>query len=110
MITLIKDATTIGSSESITIISGQEEAHSWHSVQIDFTGSPTTLIVRLDGSITGDSFQALAEHVVTVKELAAGTAIFHVVNKSLPVIRATIDELEGGVSPTVSVYYLKGIS
>ena len=110
MITLIKDATTTGTSEAQTIIKDQDEGHAWHSVQVEFTGSPTALVVAIDGSITSNSFQELAEHTVSASELTAGTAIFHILNKSLPVIRANIVTLTGGVSPTVSIYYLKGIS
>jgi hypothetical protein len=110
MITLIKDATSTGVSESQTIIKDQDEGHAWHSVQVEFAGSPTALTVSIEGSITSNSFQDLATHVLTAAELAAGTAIFHILNKSLPVIRANIITLTGGVSPEVSVYYLKGIS
>ena len=110
MITLIKDATTVGQSEPFIVITDQDEVNAWASVQVEFTGSPTALTVSIEGSITGNAFKEIATHVVTVAELAAGIALFHIVNKATPQIRANIFTLEGGVSPEVSVYYNKGLS
>lgn len=110
MITLIKDATTIGTSEPFVVIVDKDEVNAWASVQVEFTGSPTALTVTIECSVTGNSYQCLATHELTAEELAAGTAIFHVINKAAPIIRAVIDVLTGGVSPEVSVYYNKGLS
>lgn len=110
MITLIKDATVTGTGEDFVVIKDQDEVNAWASVQVEFTGSPTALTVTIECSVTGNLYQSMATHELTTSELAAGTAIFHVINKAAPIVRAVIDVLTGGVSPEVSVYYNKGLS
>ena len=110
MITLIKDATTTGQSEPFVVIQDKDEVNAVASIQVEFTGSPNALTVSIEGSITGNSFREIATHVLTATELTAGVALFHIINKATPQIRANILTLEGGISPEVSVYYNKGIS
>ncbi len=108
MITLINDAETTGVSENTTIVIGSDEGNHIHSFQIVMNGSPSALIVDIEATITGTDFTCIARHVLSGEELDAGTALFHVTSKPVPVIRANITKLEGGVSPQVSVYYFKG--
>ncbi len=110
MITLIKDATTIGLSEPFVVIQDKDEVNAVASVQVDFIGSPTALTLCIEGSVTGNAFTTIANHEVTAAELVDGIALFHIINKATPIIRANILTLTGGVSPEVSVYYNKGIS
>jgi len=108
MIILIKDATAIGESEKYTVGWGKEEANATHSFQVSTNGSPTELTIEIDGTINGEDFTCIAKHVLTQSELLNNTAIFHVVNKPVPVIKAKITALSGGLSPEISVYYYKG--
>ena len=110
MKTLIKDATTTGQSEPFVVVQDKDEVNAWASVQVEFTGSPTSLSVSIDGSVTGNAFLTIAEHILSDEELAAGLSLFHIVNKATPIIKANITTLDGGVSPEVSVYYTKGLS
>lgn len=108
MITLIENATVVGESAGISIVPGAETGQVEHSFQIEFTGSPAALTFSIKGTISGVSYTQLFQHELTATELAAGTAIVHLVNKSLPKIKCSIDVLTGGTSPQVSVYYFKG--
>lgn len=108
MITLIKDATIPGVSEPFTVGWGKDESNTAHTFQASFIGSPTSLKVEIEGSIDGSNFACIVAHELSLDELAKGNAIFHLINKPVPVIRARISALEGGVSPAVSVYYYKG--
>ena len=109
MITLIKDATLVGESEPISIAPGENTGQETHSFQIETTGSPSSVTVSINGTIGGSSYNQLLQHVMTAEELAAGSAVIHLVNKPMPLIKASIDALTGGATPTVSVYYFKGI-
>jgi len=108
MIDLIKDATTIGESESISIVSGSNTGQDIHSFQVSTLGSPTAVTVSILGTIDGSNYSCLLQHALSADEIAAGSALFHLINKPVPSIKASIDVLTGGVSPTVSVYYFKG--
>ena len=108
MITLINNATTIGQGEGTTIGWGKDEANTTHTFQITCNGSPSRVKVQIQGTIDGTNYACILEHEMTAEELANDTAIFHLINKPVPKIRASITELSGGVSPTVSVYYYKG--
>jgi hypothetical protein len=108
MITLIKDATTIGQSENITVVKAQDEGNPIHSFQVSLNGSPTAVTVRIEASIDDTDFSCIAEHTLSAAELANNSALFHIANKPVPVLRANITKLDGGVSPQVSIYYFKG--
>ena len=108
MITLVKDADSIGASEATTIIYGNDTGQTEHSFQIVTSGSPTAVTIEIEGSIDGDNFQCVLEHTLIAGELVAGHAMIHLINKTLPRVRVNITKLEGGVLPTVTVYYFKG--
>lgn len=108
MIKLIEDATTIGTGQNYTVGWGKEEANTAHTFQISTNGSPTNVLVKIEGSVDGSNFSCIVQHQMTSDELANDNAIFHLINKPVPVIRANIAQLDGGVSPQVSVYYYKG--
>ena len=108
MITLIDGAVAVGESEKITITQSQDTGQEAHSFQVSTTGSPTAVVVSILGSIDGVNFTCILRHPFNKKEITAGTALFHLVNKPVPTIKAKIETLTGGVSPTVSVYYFKG--
>ena len=108
MITLVKDAIGVGESEGITIVPGSETGQDKHSFQIDTIGSPTNVIVSVLGTITGSKYEQLLQHTFTTDELASGSAIIHLINKPMPRIKVSIDALDGGMSPLISVYYFKG--
>jgi len=108
MITLVKDAASTGTSESTVIISGADTGQTEHSFQIVTNGSPSAVTIQIEGTIEGTNYQCLLQHILTVAELTEGTALIHLINKTIPKIRVKITKLEGGVSPEVSVYYFKG--
>jgi hypothetical protein len=108
MITLIKDATTTGTSQGVSVVSGSDTGHDIHSFQAVFTGSPTALTLSILGTIDSVNYNCLLSHTMTSEEITDGTALFHLINKTVPKIKVSIDTLTGGVSPQVSVYYFKG--
>jgi hypothetical protein len=108
MITLIKDAGTTGESQGTSVVSGSDTGHDIHSFQVVFTGSPSILILSILGTIDGNNYNCLLTHTMAEEELTDGIAMFHLVNKTVPKIKVSIDTLTGGASPEVSVYYFKG--
>lgn len=108
MITLIKDAGTTGESQGTSVIDGKDTGHDIHSFQVDTVGSPTAVEISILGTIDGINYDCLLTHTLTAAELTAGSAMFHLANKPIPKIKVSIETLEGGVSPEVSVYYFKG--
>jgi len=110
MITLVNNATSTGISEAQTVSKDNDAAHSDHTFQVVHTGSPTAITINIEASIDGNNYTCIASHVVTISELSNGTALFHANNKPIGKLRVNIFRLDGGTSPTVSVYYLKGNS
>ena len=108
MITLIQNIPIVGQSEAISIVSGSNTGQDIHSFQISTLGSPTAVTISILGTIDGLNYNCLLQHTLTAEELTNGSALIHLINKPVPLIKARIDVLSGGVSPTVSVYYFKG--
>jgi len=108
MITLIQDATAIGESEPTSIISGSDTGQDIHSFQVATLGSPTAVTISILGTIDGTNYSCLLQHELSADEITDGLAMFHLINKPVPRIKASVDVLTGGVSPEVSVYYFKG--
>jgi hypothetical protein len=108
MITLINKATTIGESDGVSITQSQEEGQINHSFQVIATGNPTAVTIQIDGTLDGTNYSELLTHDLTSSEITAQIAIIHLINKTVPRIKAIINTLDGGTNPTVSVYYFKG--
>ena len=108
MITLINNAISTGESEPISIVSGSNSGQDIHSFQVNTTGSPTALTVAIFASLDGINYDCVLTHKLSADEIASGGAMFHLVNKPAPSIKASIDVLEGGATPAVSMYYFKG--
>jgi len=108
MITLVKDAASVGVGEGISIVSGADTGHTEHTFQITTNGSPSIVDIHIEGTIDGENYNTILEHILATEELEEGTALIHLINKTVPKIRVRIERLEGGVSPQVSVYYFKG--
>jgi len=69
------------------------------TVQIVTTGSPTGLVVDLEGSIDGENYVQIATHnAITLGNM------FHVADKGVTYVRPNVTTLSGGTSPTVTVY------
>ena len=109
MITLLAAVTSTGAGTKQTITKGREEAVTSHTLQVDITGAPTAVSVSLEGSVDGTTFSDMGTHEFTADELTATTALFHVVNRAVPVVRANLTVLTGGATPTVTAYYIKGV-
>ena len=108
MLTLIKDAISTGEGSEVAIIPGSDTGQTSHSFQIVTNGSPTALTVSILGTIDGVNYSCVLEHEFTAAEITEGSALVHLINKAVAQVKVSIDVLTGGVSPTVSVYYLKG--
>lgn len=67
------------------------------------TGGPTAAIVNIEGSLDGTNWGNLATHNLSAGELVTGVAIFHVVNRPVPFLRAIVGTLSEGSNPTMSV-------
>ena len=108
MVELMKDVETPSTSEKYVTAWGKEESNDNHTVQIVTNGSPSVVVVDLLGSVDGINFSCIASHTMNNTETGTGIALFHVVNKPVTIVKARLAELDGGVSPQVSVYYLRG--
>ena len=67
---------------------------------IDTTGSPTSITVRIDGNATGDSFDTtgLASETCTASKCS-----FAIADQPAKNVRAVITTFTGGTNPTVTV-------
>lgn len=72
---------------------------------VDITGAPTAVTVRIEGNTGGTVFDptGMATHVLTAPQLAAAKATFGIVYSPVHNIRAYVTVLTGGTAPTVSV-------
>lgn len=75
---------------------------STHAIQVSATGSPTGLVVKLQGSLNGTNWFTLATWDITAP-LASGDMLF-VTGKPVNQVRADCTTLSGGTSPTVSAW------
>ena len=82
---------TTGNSHALNVPSGKM------TVEVSFTeGAATTcsaLTIDIEGSLTGNSWFALASHTLTSGERTAKAAMFHVVDKPVLYIRGNITTL-----------------
>lgn len=76
-----------------------------HTIQGMLTGSPSSVVIDLDGSLDGDTYYQLASHTVTAQELATDSFMFHVTSKLVRYVRLNLVTLSGGTSPTVTAIY-----
>lgn len=74
-----------------------------HSVQVNVTGSPTAVTVDLEGSLDGVKWFQLAEHVFSAGDITAQAALFHVIDRAVPMTRGNLTTLTGGTTPTVTI-------
>ena len=68
------------------------------TIQTLHTGSPTTVVLDIEGSIDDKNYVQIAQHT-----LAAATDMFHISGKPMEWIKANITTLTGGTAPTVTV-------
>jgi len=94
---ILDTATTTGAGNTVKFSSIPSE---W-SVSITHTGSPTSVITSIEGSLDGDTFYDLAQHTSIPADEA-----FHIIGKASKYIRANLITLTGGSSPTVTVKLL----
>jgi len=71
-----------------------------HTVQVTTTGSPTNVVLDLEGSIDGIVFEQLGTITFTT-----GTGMFHVTDKPVTFVQGDLKTLTGGSSPTVTMFY-----
>lgn len=76
------------------------------SFAAEITGSPTSVVVQIEGRINESSAFILATHTFTASELTAEIAGFHISGKPVDEIRYNITDLTGGSSPTVTIHAL----
>ncbi len=76
-----------------------------HTVEIEFTGSPSAVTLSLEGSLRKEGFVSLADHVLSVEELAAGRALFHVQFKTVRAVRLNLSVFTGGTNPELTATY-----
>ena len=80
-------------------------AYKKYTVQINITGSPTTVTVKIYGSLDKSKWVDFHNHTMTAGELSAGVSI--AIPQTEPIvnyIKAELVTLTGGTSPTVTVY------
>lgn len=95
MLELISGATAQGASGTLTL----RNCPSLFGFQINTTGSPTTVVIDVEGSLDGGiTYAPPTQHTLT-----ADIDGFHV-SKSYSHIRVTISTLTGGTTPTVTVF------
>lgn len=76
-----------------------------HTVEIEITGAPTAVTVSLEGSLSKNGFESLADHIFSAEELTNQRAMFHVVDKTVRAVRLNLLLLTGGTAPTVTAFY-----
>lgn len=100
---LLAAATATGAGPSARLKKGVKE----HTVQTIITGSPTAVTVSLEASLNdGVTWNAIGTYIFTAGDLSAGSAMYHVVNKPVEVVRINLTVLTGGVAPTATSFYL----
>lgn len=92
---VLEAATGTGLGDSVTY---RKAPLTW-TIQIKHTGSPTSVILDIEGSINGVDYVQIVQHTV-----AASDDMFHISGKSITSIRPNVTTLSGGTSPTVSVW------
>ena len=97
---LLDAATTTGASPR-----WKAYGSTYHTVQVNLTGSPTAVTVDLEGSLDNNTYFTLASHVLNSSELSNSSAMFHVESKIVEYIKSNVTNLTGGTSPTVTVRY-----
>lgn len=70
---------------------------------VAITGAPTTVSVRLEGSINGTDWVEIGTHDFTAAELTAAYALYPTGTIPVAYVRGNIVTLIGGSSPTVSM-------
>jgi len=77
-------------------------------IQCNVTGDPLTITVDLEGSFDGTSWTILGTKVFSAPELAALTAMFHVIGKPVLHVRANVSTLTFTTAATVDTILLYG--
>lgn len=72
-----------------------------HTLSVVVTGSPSACTMNLDGSLDGTNFFNLSGDIT-----CTSSVMFHVINRPVTLVRATVSALSGGSSPTVTVRYI----
>lgn len=98
---LLDAASSTGVSTAWYLSSGANE----HTVQCMATGSPTSVVVELEGSLDNGTWYQLAEHLWSNSELSNQAAMFHVSSKLVGYVRINLTTMSGGSSPTMTVLY-----
>jgi hypothetical protein len=88
----------------VVATSAYDDFKDW-SCDVIATGSPTTVVIRIDGNQGGDLFgpYGMATHTFSPAELAAGIAQFSIGGMPAKRIRANLITLTGGANPTITV-------
>jgi len=76
-----------------------------HALSITITGSPTTIVVDLEGSVDGTNFVALGTKTFSAGEKTAAFALLFVIDKPVTYVQANVTTLSGGSSPTVTALH-----
>ena len=101
---------TAGTGKQITRTNDTGADTSRQQVQVDITGSPTAVIVKVNVSVKGDNFGTVATHVFTAAELSAGFAVFAIDEGVVSEwYQGEVDTLTAGSSPTVSMALFWGL-
>jgi len=75
-----------------------------HTYQVVASGSPTAITIRIEGSIDGIKWFELATHSFNADEITNQAAMFHIVGRVVPKVRAVGVTLTGGTTPTVTIH------
>lgn len=72
-----------------------------HTVQSSATGSPTSYVVNLQGSLDGVTYFAISDNIT----VTGSNGLFHVVTRAVRFIKANVVSVSGGTSPLVTFMY-----
>ena len=102
VLTLLSGATSTGAGTPQWV--RDTTVNNW-TCDIDITGAPTAVTVRVEGNMGGTVFDptGMATHVFTATQLSAGKATFGIVYSPVINMRAFVTVLTGGTVPTVTV-------
>ena len=99
---LLLDAVTSTGAGTAKVV---KQAYKSWGCDVEITGSPTAVVVRVEGNQGTTIFDptGMAEFTMDAGQLAAGIGTFEIVEHTVKNIRGNLITLTGGTAPTVTL-------
>lgn len=76
-----------------------------HTLQVAVTGSPASCSVQLEGTLDDPSSATVTWANLSGAQTCTSSVMFHVAERPVRAVRATVTALSGGSSPAVTITY-----